>query len=272
MATLSSDIRQYFPGIADSTHQQTIKSTVQSARGNIYSYKLNLPGSVTIFYLWECNYLLFVPHSRLRSDFKLRVPLESPADNIVGRNGPGYWQWSWLCFNAWESRADLRRSINGTLWTFAETEESYASDRGGELSRPEMLDTMMENWVGIEDDPAIQESEIEEVLKELEVGKEEDIDDDANSTRKDPMVVDDSDSDDNYSSLGFQSHLEIEEAFSEDPFIRQKEKLPKESSRSYRKEYKGDNEGDASSSSDKSKGSTRPSIMTFFKPVSAKKT
>ncbi len=31
------------------------------------------------------------------------------------------------------------------------------------------------------------------MLKELEVGNEEDIDDDANSTRVDPMVVDDSD-------------------------------------------------------------------------------
>jgi hypothetical protein len=57
-------------------------------------------------------------------------------------------------------------------------EESYASDRGGELSQPE-TDTMTENWIGIEDDPGIQELEIEEVLNKLEVGKEEDTDDDA---------------------------------------------------------------------------------------------
>jgi hypothetical protein len=89
------------------------------------------------------------------------------------------------------------------------------------------MDTMMENWVGIEDDPAIQDSDIEEVLKELEVGKEEDIDDDANSTRKDPMVVDDSDSDDNDSSLGFKSHLEIEEAFRTTLSFAKKKMYPK---------------------------------------------
>jgi hypothetical protein len=89
------------------------------------------------------------------------------------------------------------------------------------------MDTMMENWVSIEDDPDIQESEIEEVLKKLEVGKEEDIDDDANSTRKDPMVVDDSDNDDNDSSLGFQSHLEIEEAFRKTLSFAKKKSYPK---------------------------------------------
>jgi hypothetical protein len=86
------------------------------------------------------------------------------------------------------------------------------------------MDTMMEKWVGMEDDPDIQESEIEEVLKELEVGKEEDIDDDANSTRKDPVVVDGSDRDDNGSSLGFKSDLEIEEAFRNTPFHSRKRK------------------------------------------------
>jgi hypothetical protein len=84
------------------------------------------------------------------------------------------------------------------------------------------MDTMIENWVGIEDDPDIQESEIEEVLKKLEVGKEEDIDDDANSTRKD-----DSDSDDNDSSLGFKSHLEIEEAFRKTLSFAKKKSYPK---------------------------------------------
>ena len=83
--------------------------------------------------------------------------------------------------------------------------------------------------VGIEDDPDIQESEIEEVLKELVIGKEEDTDDDANSTRtrNDEMVRDDSDSDDNDSSLGFKSHFEIEAAFRKSLSFAKKKGYPK---------------------------------------------
>jgi hypothetical protein len=99
-------------------------------------------------------------------------------------------------------------------------EESYASDRGREALSQHEIETMVGNWVSIEEDPNIQEFEFEEVLKkleeELEGEKEEDTEDDE-ADADDPMVVDDtSDSDDgdgdDDSSLGFKTHHEVDEA------------------------------------------------------------
>jgi hypothetical protein len=131
----------------------------------------------------------------------------------------------------------------------------------------------MEKWVGIEDDPAIQEAEIEEVLKELEVGKEKGIDDDANGGREDPMVVDDSDSDDDNNdddSLGFKSHLEIELAFRKALSFAKKKRYPKKLQDLIDKSTKEITKAMRAHRLTKPKGS--PSITAFFKPVSAKKT
>ena len=44
-------------------------------------------------------------------------------------------------------------------------------------------------------------------------------------------------------------------------FIRQKERLPQERLRSYRQEHEGDNEGDASPSSDETKGISNDNVV-----------
>ena len=122
--------------------------------------------------------------------------------------------------------------------------------------------------VGIEDDPDIQESEIEEVLKELEILKEEDTD--ANSRRNDEMVGDDSDSDDNNSSLGFKSHFEIEAAFQKSLSFAKKKGYPKKVQDLIEKSTKEIMKAMRAHHQTKQKGA--PSIMTFFKPASTKKT
>jgi predicted AlkP superfamily phosphohydrolase/phosphomutase len=76
------------------------------------------------------------------------------------------------------------------------------------------MDIMVENWVALEEDPEIQESEYADVLetleKELEGGKDEDAEDKNNDT----IVLDDNDSvdDDDDTTIGFKNHFEAEEA------------------------------------------------------------
>jgi hypothetical protein len=85
---------------------------------------------------------------------------------------------------------------------------------------------------------------------------------DANSTRKDPMVVDDSDSDDNDSSLGFKSHLEIEEAFRKTLSFAKKESYPKKVQDLIEKSTKEITKAMRAHRQTKAKG--LPSIMTLF--------
>jgi ABC-type Zn2+ transport system substrate-binding protein/surface adhesin len=126
---------------------------------------------------------------------------------------------------------------------------------------------MIENWVSIEEDPHIRESEFEEVLKELEVGKVEDIDDDTSGTRNDSdSDDDDDDDDDDDSSLEYNSHLDIEVALGKTVSFVKKKRYPKKVRDQIEKNTKEIIKTIRAHRQTIAKGS--PSILAYFKPTS----
>jgi hypothetical protein len=144
-------------------------------------------------------------------------------------------------------------------------EESFASDRGGQLSQHDM-DTMLENWVAIEEDPEIQESEYEDALETLEK-EDEEPKVDAQDKNNDPMVLDDNDSDDDDdSTIGFKNHFEAEEALQKAKVFAKKSGYPKKVRDNI------DHAANGMRVHRVSKKTTSPSILAYFSPSSTANT